>query len=450
MSRQTKVICMKLEFGSIRQKVKGGTYYFRYQINGQRKDVPLKTHNKNEAERKAKELIPIVKANQVEIVAAHVSAARGFAKRSQILPIEDAWAKYSASPDRAMPHTVSEQLAYQSTFKEFVDFVSSPTASREILHTIISSINEITPAVAEEYASMLRTNSLAVDTHNRKIKRLRKILDVLGDYCEHENPFRKKSLLRNVREEQSSVIRRQAFTREQEQALLRELKNPERKLINKNEIRIIYIIGMYTGQRMKDCVLMQWQNIDFALGQLYVHQYKTGRNVTIPIAPPLLEALREAEGWRKELYVCPKTAARYNKTNALGKNVGNNLVNIDVMRVIRWIRLEPSVKVPGRAKKMTVYGFHSLRHSFCSFCAEANVPKSTLLSILGTDSKIADKFYTHVSSDSQKQAIAAITDTMTTTGDSPQERIRKALALLAQNPEPTTGLLKRLRAILGG
>ena len=57
---------------------------------------------------------------------------------------------------------------------------------------------------------------------------------------------------------------------------------------------------------------------------------------------------------------------------------------------------------------MTIYGFHSLRHSFASFCAEAGVPKAVLLSILGTDSKIADKYYTHVSEESQRKAIEAI------------------------------------------
>ena len=42
------------------------------------------------------------------------------------------------------------------------------------------------------------------------------------------------------------------------------------------------------------------------------------------------------------------------------------------------------------------YGFHSLRHLFASYCAEAGVPQATVLSILGADSEIVSKFYTHV------------------------------------------------------
>ena len=156
--------------------------------------------------------------------------------------------------------------------------------------------------------------------------------------------------------------------------------------------------------------------------------------------------MKEAQEWRVDQYVCPKTAARYNKTNAIGKNVGNNLVNIDVLRVIRWIGLEPSVDVPGRDKKMTVYGFHSLRHSFCSFCAEAGVPKAVLLSILGTESDIADKYYTHVGDAAQRQAIEAISQSMGK--KSPQDRINEALALLNCHPEPTPDLLRKLKTLL--
>ena len=165
---------------------------------------------------------------------------------------------------------------------------------------------------------------------------------------------------------------------------------------------------MYAGQRRKDCVLLQWQNVDMEHQRIFVKQFKTGKEVTIPLAPPLFNVLKEAQEWRVDQYVCPKTAARYNKNNAIGKNVGNKLMNIDVLRVIRWIGLEPSVDVPGRDKKMTVYGFHSLRHSFCLFCVEAGVPKAVLLSILGTQSDIADKYYTHVGDAAQREAINAI------------------------------------------
>ncbi len=433
--------------GKLRQKTKNGPYYYRLMVaNGLRKEFALKTCDYDEACQKATELDAVLEAPTKEVAFAQINAIKGFSRKAMDLPFSEGWKKYEQHPDRAMPHTVSEQESYRASYEEFVRFATKVSAKERKKRTAISAISELCPRICEEFASYLKTTAIAVDTHNRKIKRLRKIFDCLKDYYDGDNPFRSKTLLRSVREEQATVVRRQAFTKEQEQALIAELKNPKRKLMNKNEIRIIYLMGMYTGQRMKDCVLMQWQNIDFQHNQIYVHQYKTGKDVTIPISPALREAFEEARTWQDGPFVCPKTAARYNKTDAIGKNVGNNLVNKDVLRVIQWIGLEPSVSVPGRNKKMTVFGFHSLRHSFCSFCAQAGVPKAVLLSILGTDSDIADKYYTHVGSEAQMQAIQAISGVMQSV--SPQEMLNKIQAVLAEYPDENSELATKIRNIL--
>ena len=415
--------------------------------NNVRREFSLKTCVFEEAVQKAADLDVIWSAPTQEVAIAQINALKGYSQESKNLPFDEAWRLYEVHPDRAMPHTVSEQNAYRSTFDEFVQFVSKPFPGRK-KHTIAGGIAEVSPQVCEEFSSYLKTTSLAVDTHNRKIKRLRKIFDCLKEYFAGENPFRSKALLRSEREERGTVVHRQAFTKEQEEQLIAVLSDddPKHKIMNKDEIRVLYVIGRFTGQRLKDCVLLQWQNIDMSNRRLWVKQFKTGKEVTIPMAPELYTALIEAKKWRTDQYVTPKTATRYNKTNAEGKNVGNNLVNLDVLRVIRWIGLEPSVDVPGRKKKMTVYGFHSLRHSFASFCAEAGVPKAVLLSILGTDSEIADKYYTHVGDESQRKAVEAI---RSRSGEkSAQAKIDEVLSLLDSNPKPTKELLNTIITIL--
>ena len=101
--------------------------------------------------------------------------------------------------------------------------------------------------------------------------------------------------------------------------------------------------------------------------------------------------------------------------------------------MIKWIGLEPSVSVKGRKRKVTVYGFHSLRHSFASHCAEAGVPKAVVLSILGTGSEIVDKYYTHIGEDAQGKAIMAINGAAAPQ----QDRVDRALALIDSCPEKT-------------
>ena len=388
----------KLEIGTVYQKNANGTYYFRYQINGQRKAVSLKTKNHKEAAKKAKELIPILKASSKEVISAHIKQAKGFSTLKQKLELSKAWEVYSKHPDRATPATVAEQLAYESSFNEFIDNVGNPAIC----------INDITPEMADSFATHMRESNISVDTHNRKLRRIKKVFEVLKDYRENENPFAASSLRRKAREEQDNHVRRLSFTRAQEQDILNVLEDDTKKVMNKPEIRVVYHLGMFTGQRMKDCVLLSWNTVDMKNRRIRVKQFKTGKEVTIPIASQLFDVLKEAQEWKVDHYVCPNVAKRYNTLNAAGKNVGNNMVNKDVLRVIKWIGLEPSVAVPDRKKKVTVYGFHSLRHSFASHCAEAGVPKAVVISILGANSEIVDKHYTHIGDEAQEKAIQSL------------------------------------------
>jgi integrase len=163
------------------------------------------------------------------------------------------------------------------------------------------------------------------------------------------------------------------------------------------------------------------------------------------MAPKLLDVLTEAHTRKTDRYVCPNVAKRYNHLDKNGKNTGNNLVNIDVLRVIKWIGLEPSVKVPGRKKKVTVYGFHSLRHSFASHCAEAGVPKAVVLSILGTNSEIVDKHYTHIGEEAQEKAIQSLFGNNNIT--SAQERVEKALTIIDGLEDKSNAVLEIEQAL---
>ena len=429
---------IKLKIGIVYQKEPNGIYYFRFQVNGARKAISLKTRNKQQAIKEAEKYVPLLQATSSEVIAAHVQHARNLATPEKNLLLYQAWEEYEKSPDRATPDTVSEALAYKSTFAEFVEWVNDPQAT----------LRDITETTAMQYADYMRQQNIAVSTHNRKLKRIRKVFKVLQEYCSEDNPFQSAVLYRKEREEREQDVHRLSFTREQEQQLRDVLADDHYKVLNKPEVRVIYYLGMFTGQRMKDCVLLRWSKINLDMNRIWVKQFKTGKEVTIPIAPALREVLLEALEWKKSDldYVCPNVAMRYNKTNALGKNVGNNLVNIDMLRVIRWIGLEPSVHVPGRDKKVTVYGFHSLRHSFASYCAEAGVPQATVVSILGADSEIVTKYYTHVGDEAQKQAIAAVSGVSLSTPA--QNKIDEALALINNSTASSDEILSQVKAIL--
>ncbi|MCK5806185.1 MAG: tyrosine-type recombinase/integrase, partial [Lentisphaeria bacterium] len=211
----------------------------------------------------------------------------------------------------------------------------------------------------------------------------------------------------------------------------------------KHEFRVLFYLGAFTGQRLKDCALLQWHKIDMTRQRIRIVQFKTGKEVAVPIAPRLLEVLQDAGEWKSDSYVLPNIAARYARTDANGRNIGAGLVNHKVMCIIRWTGLEPSVKVSGRRKPVTVYGFHSLRHSFVSFCIDNNIPKAVAVSILGADSDIIDQYYTHIGEDAQERAIQLINGS----GTSMKQRYEKALKFLDRITDKTPEM-KQLEEIL--
>ena len=251
---------IKLETGTVYQTKKGGTYYFRYQVKGTRKCVSLKTANQDEALRKAKELLPTVRATNLEVIASHVKVARKLAVRTKALPLARIWETYASHPQRAMPATIREQLSYEATLAEFL----------RQLGNRITEFSQITEAHAIKFAEHLRKTQISVSTHNRKIIRLRKIFATLQEYRDDGNPFALKILLRKEREEQGTMVRRIAFTREQEEQIRAVLDDPRYRILNKEEIKVIFYIGMYTGQRLKDCVLLQWQSVDLVHQRIMV------------------------------------------------------------------------------------------------------------------------------------------------------------------------------------
>ena len=107
-------------------------------------------------------------------------------------------------------------------------------------------------------------------------------------------------------------------------------------------------------------------------------------------------------------------------------------------------RSKTSVKVEGRAKAITVYGFHSLRHSFASHCAEAGVPKAVVQSILGDNCDILDAYYTHIGEEAQQKAIAAIAGEVGVI--SPQEKIKRTLQYIDTLPD--TPEYRKIRELL--
>ena len=156
-----------LGLGGLHKKKQSKNWYYRCTINGKVIDLSTGTDDIDEAEKIARaKFLPMTQTTQEEVLAGHVAAARKMQRQSEKLFLDNAWDVYSKHPDRALPATVSEQEAYRSTFDEFRRFVNEPRIT----------VAEITHQHAEKFAEYMRGQFLAVDTFNRKLKRLRKVL----------------------------------------------------------------------------------------------------------------------------------------------------------------------------------------------------------------------------------------------------------------------------------
>ena len=171
-------------------------------------------------------------------------------------------------------------------------------------------------------------------------------------------------------------------------------------------MEVLFHLGAWTGLRLIDCVLMKWENVNLERNIIFCEPHKNkrvNRTVNVPIHPLLREQLNKALEWNNAEYVMPKLAQRY-----LGPS---SPISSEAATVFKFIGLEISKeakKGQRRKKKTNVYGFHSFRHSFVSFCAKAGVPMPVVQSIVGHGSPAVTRHYVHIGEGAARQAINAL------------------------------------------
>ena len=83
-------------------------------------------------------------------------------------------------------------------------------------------------------------------------------------------------------------------------------------------------------------------------------------------------------------------------------------VSHELSRIFKAANIQTSVRLEGRHRKTPEATFHSLRHTFVSFAANAGVPLHVVQSIVGHESTAMTRHYYHENLDALKSAVAAI------------------------------------------
>lgn len=190
-----------------------------------------------------------------------------------------------------------------------------------------------------------------------------------------------------------------------------------------NEWYKLILIGIYTGLRLGDCCQLDWSCISIPNGVIQLIPQKTrrhahGKPVTIPIHQTLGAALLDRGTGNGEQGmvgssvpssqfpvtlsgpVLPTLAEMYRNTRWR--------VSDGLGRIFRAANISMSVQIEGRRTKTPEATFHSLRHTFVSFAANAGVPLHIVQSIVGHESTAMTRHYYHENIAALKSAVAAI------------------------------------------
>ncbi|HEY5298624.1 MAG TPA: tyrosine-type recombinase/integrase [Verrucomicrobiae bacterium] len=169
-----------------------------------------------------------------------------------------------------------------------------------------------------------------------------------------------------------------------------------------DEWQTAILAGFYLGARLMDVVNLTWENVDLAGGVITYEQRKTGKSVTAPIHPDLKNHLFKLAGDNPRAPLCPALQKR-----SVGGRKGLSVTFTNIMR-------DAGIgqhRVKGKGKQGRAFSkvsFHSLRHTFTSALANANVPAEVRQKLTGHSDAAMHQRYTHLELKPLQAAIATL------------------------------------------
>lgn len=360
-------------------------YYFYWtDANGKKHKKSLRTRSKAKAMDNAAELDKAVMAkDKVEVL--HQAAKARQIIRQRDLPLSDVWGAFLKTKPTCADGTKVNHKRHLGRFVEWL----------EGTYAAVESFTQVNPDIAQEYAAGLWGGGMAAATFNYHRASLHYITATLAQtYGIAENPW---STVERKSDEQQT---RRKLSTKQVQDLLKLL---DTRYIATPEYRALFLLGVFAGMRLKDAALLQWSSVDMNRNQITYRPFKTRRRnktAVVPMAPILRAALAALP--RENGYAMPAVAKQYTDHNDTFKK--------ECITVIRTVAKDTDEEGdetgPQHVQTRGAYGFHSLRRTFCSQCAQKGVPLAQLSLMTGDQMKTLDKYYIEAESDHEPIADA--------------------------------------------
>lgn len=370
---------------------RGNVYIVQWRVNGKlfTRSTGKTTAKEAEAERQ-KIMAPFVGQNEVDALAN--IRARLTTKQEQLaalqeelhpgLPIGEAWAAFLASPTR--PDTGKATLAkYEIQWGRFWQWIQEHYPDTKLM-------KNVTPEIAGQFAAWLTSEGRTPNTFNKYVNLLGLVFRTVKDKARLvDNPW-------------DAITRKKLVTRGRRELTIEELRNV--CAAAEGDLRLLLAVGLYSGLRLGDCATLRWSEVDTVRGRIVRIPNKTGRRspkpVIIPLHPTLAAMLAEIPKTERSGYVLPRIATDYQRHASY--------VTDRVQALFKKCGIETLREVEGRTQAQVEVGFHSLRHSFVSMCAENNIPLAVVQALVGHTNPAMTRHYQHVGADATAAAVAAL------------------------------------------
>ena len=397
-------------------------YYYRFKING--KEFKGSTFKTDRQDALAYE--ESIKADLKGMLRADDSSER-IKKRNLVhfrdkitaqvqgdsIPIDEIWQVFRSKAPARMKTIPSEKIwkEKEGRWNDFVSFLK--TKHRDCL-----SMRDITPAIAEEYVSLIKTSGkfqktisyqglsyqskavqLSASTINKYINDMTQVFRILStDAGLIENPFEKVKIAKG------KAQKRNVFELHELEKIDGYLKGLKTSIINDSQKEFqlinesIFTIGINTGLRKADISLLKWDEVDFHKKSIERVTRKTGEKVFIPLTQSLFIYLSLKKNDSKGQYVTPELAQMY-KSNEEG-------ISYRFKKMLNVLGVETLKSQEGRSRKISVKDIHSLRHTFCYLHGVQGTPLVVVQSMVGhMDRKMTEAYMMHQTEELKREAI---------------------------------------------
>jgi integrase len=282
---------------------------------------------------------------------------------------------------KATGGAASTQARYRPIFTRFLAHIGEVRARASIASVTVSEIEgwrnaELAAGVSGKSANLgLGVLRAAFNAAKRRGEILHNPCDAVANVAERSDE-------------------REPFTEADIAALLRTAKG--------TDWQGAVVVAVWTGLRLIDVAGLTWKQVDMAAGTLTVTPEKTDKPLLLPMAGELREFLASLPAGVGKAPLFPTLHGRITGRNGGLSNEFGRLMQ----------RAEVSVPVGrekrGRGRQVRTKSFHSLRHTFVSRLANADVPADVRKTLAGHDSDEAHARYTHLAFTKQTEALAKL------------------------------------------